>query len=314
MTSLPQPILWSIVAFIGGIVIGLFIGSLIMWLWERSRSGHENERLKIQLAQLQIAKKVEAEKLQWVEQAQEHMRDAFQALASQTLQANSDEFLKRASAEVEAFLNQTRGDWNTQRAELQNLVGPLRENLTALDGHVRELEQKREGAYQGLQEQLRQLAEAQATLQTTTITLAQALKSPTVRGRWGEVQLRRVVEMSGMVKHVSFVEQISTDDGGRPDMIVCFPNGGILPVDSKVPLEAYLEAIEAPDEQARRTKLASHAKAMRSRVHELGLKKYWEQLPSSPEFVVMFVPGEAFLGQLLRMILTYWNMRWSNVS
>jgi DNA recombination protein RmuC len=164
-----------------------------------------------------------------------------------------------------------------------------------MDGYVRELERKREGAYQRLQEQLQNLATTHSELQTTTINLSQALKSPTVRGRWGEMQLRRVVEMAGMVKHVTYDEQVTTD-GGRPDMIAYLPNGGVLPVDSKVPLAAYLDAMEAKDEETRRTKLGKHAKAMQDRIQELSQKKYWEQFDNTPDFVVMFVPNEACLG------------------
>ena len=156
------------------------------------------------------------------------------------------------------------------------------------------MEQKREGAYQGVQEQLRQLAQSHTTLQATTTSLAQALKSPNVRGRWGELQLRRVVEMAGMVKHVHFAEQ-TTIDGGRPDLISYLPNKGILPVDAKTPLNAYLEAAETQDETVRHRKLNDHVRAIRTHVAELSKKQYWEQFPTAPDFVVMFVPNEACL-------------------
>lgn len=326
MNTLQLPWVWTFAAFIAG----LLLGSLVIWLWSRVRAQHEREQLKmqlttvqteykttyesfqelgqihsrcqeekeqlkIQLAQLQNSREADAEKLKWIEQAQMHMREAFETLAGQTLQSNSVEFLKSAREQVEILLRQLRGDWQTHKAELQNLVDPLKENLTSINGHVRELEQKREGAYQGLQEQLRQLAKTHSELQTTTITLTQALKSPSVRGRWGEMQLRRVVEMAGMVKHVSFVEQASTDSG-RPDMIVYLPNGGVLPIDSKVLLESYLDALEASDEETRKMKLGKHAKAMQNRVQELSQKKYWEQFDHTPDFVVMFVPNEPCLG------------------
>ncbi|MBI4455174.1 MAG: DNA recombination protein RmuC [Acidobacteria bacterium] len=296
------------------LITGFLIGVLLTWLWSRvrlvrmetehrfcaeklanlERTETENEQLEIQLAQLQTERKMDGEKLQWISQAQAKMREAFEALASQILQNNSATFLSQAQEQVNSLLNQVRGDWNVHKMELQNLVHPLKENLGSLDGHVRELEQKREGAYQGLQEQLRQLAQTHADLQATTITLAQALKSPAVRGRWGEVQLRRVVEMAGMVEHVDFDEQVSTE-GGRPDMIAYLPNGGSLPVDSKVPLESYLEAAETEDEEIRRLKLDDHARALQSRVRELGQKRYWEQFEKTPDFVVMFLPNDACL-------------------
>lgn len=260
-----------------------------------SESRKEAENLRVQLARLQQSHEADLEKLAWIEKAQSHMREAFEALASQSLKTNSGEFLKRAREQVETLLSQVQGDWKTHKAELQSLVDPLKESLTSMSGHVRELEAKREGAYQSLQEQLRQLARTQSALQSTNIKLTQALKSPSVRGRWGELQLRRVVEMAGMTKHIAFEEQVGTD-GGRPDLIAHLPNGGVLPVDSKVPLEAYLESFETSDEETRKSKLSLHAKAMQSRVQELGQKKYWEQFDSTPDFVVMFVPNEACLG------------------
>jgi len=259
------------------------------------QSQRQSEDLKVQLARLQESREADFEKLAWIEKAQSHMREAFEALAGETLKTNSGEFLKRAREQVETLLRQVQGDWKTHKAELHSLVDPLKDSLTSMSGHVRELEAKREGAYRGLEAQLRQLARTQSDLHSTNIRLTQALKSPTVRGRWGELQLRRVVEMAGMTKHIAFEEQVGTD-GGRPDLIAHLPNGGVLPVDSKVPLEAYLESFETSDEETRKNKLSMHAKAMQSRVQELGQKKYWEQFDNTPDFVVMFVPNEACLG------------------
>lgn len=254
----------------------------------------ENRNLKIRIAQLEQIRISDGEKIQWIEQARNQMREAFDALAGQTLQKNSELFASRAQEQVEALLRQTKGDWNTHKAQLENLFDPVRENLHLLEGHVRDLEQKREGAYQGLAEQLENLSRAHTEIRAATITLSQALKSSTVRGRWGEIQLRRVVEMSGMIRHVAFEEQAGTD-WGRPDMIIHLPNAGILPVDAKVPLQAYLEASESdrPDEHKR--KMEEHAKAMRSRIRDLSRKKYWEQFENAPDFVVMFLPGDSFL-------------------
>lgn len=286
-------------------VVGLALGSVLSWLWGRAqlaevktaydatserldqveqshtRTLQENGQLKVELARLQEEIRSSTEKLQWIDQAETKMRDAFQSLAADTLYRNSTTFLGQASQSVED--------------KLQQVVGPLKDNLTKLDNHVRALEQRREGAYRELQEQLRQLGRTHSDLQTTTVTLAQALKSPTVRGRWGEMQLRRVVEMAGLVENVHFKTQ-AAGDGGRPDMIVFLPNRGILPVDSKVPLDRYLEAVEAADEQIRKVKLADHASAMRSRVRELSQKKYWEQFDQTPDFVAMFVPNDSCLG------------------
>ena len=319
---------WTVAAafFLGGFLLGV----LMMWMWSRAARGRktaeleihlarltaerdgcmeriqslepalevlheEREALRIEGARLQAARTADAEKLQWAETARDEMRDAFEVLARRILESNSEAFLNRARENAQALLSQFKGDWKIQKSEIRQMVDPVKDHLAVLNGHVRELEQKREGAYQGLRTQLDQLSRTQAELQTATVTLAQALKSPTVRGRWGEIQLRRVVEMAGMVKHVGFSEQVRAGDTGRPDMIVHLPHGGKLPVDSKAPLEAYLDAMGSEDEGFRSRRLADHARALQGRVRELSQKKYWSQFEEAPDFVVMFVPNEACL-------------------
>ncbi len=262
---------------------------------ELNKASQIHNQLQIAVAKLQKEHELDTERLQWIHQAQKEMREAFQALASQSLQVNSDEFLKYAREQFSSLIGKTQSDWQTQKAELHGLVEPLRQNLTVVDNYVRELEQKREGAYQGLQTQLGQLDRAQSELRNTTITLTQALKSSSVRGRWGEVQLQRIVELAGMTDRIAFQEQVTTDDG-RPDMVIYLPNGGIIPIDSKSPMEAYIDAFATNDEELRRRKMNEHVKAMRSRVNSLSQKKYWSQFDQSPDFVVMFVPSEACVG------------------
>ena len=287
---LQYPTLWIMTA--AG--VGLILGAILGWLWTSRRAGQQLQDLRQQLVEAQTQLAVGEEKRQWLEATQQQMRDSFQALASDVLKTNSDELIKRSQEQTNSLLAQVTGDWQTQKAEFQGLVDPLKDSLGSLDQQVQALEQKREGAYASLQEQLRQLSQTHTDLQRTTITLTQALKSPTVRGQWGELQLLRVVEMAGMSNHVSFETQFSTD-GGRPDMIVRLPHGGILPIDAKTPLIAYLEAFEAKEESARTNKLSEHAKALRGRVVELSQKKYWSQFDNAPDFVVMFVPNDACL-------------------
>ena len=263
---------WLIVAFVAGVVVA--------WvLLQRGRAAlqKEAERLKVDLAQCQISLQAEKEKLAWVEDAKRQLGDTFKALASDELGIKAENLKK------------------TAREELGTLVEPLKEELSKLDMYVRELEGKREGAYSKLGTQLELLQGMQDSLKEQTTVLAQALKSPTVRGRWWEVQLRRVVELAGLADHVDFDEQASTESG-RPDMIVRLPQGGVLPVDAKVPLGAFLDAMEAEDDQSRKSSLVLHAKALRARVRDLSQKAYWEQFETAPEFVVMFVPVEASLG------------------
>src|SRR5262245_2436612 len=235
----------------------------------------ENVELKEQVAKLTTEREANQEKIQWVDRATETLREIFKASASEVLQGNSAEFLKHAREQLDNILNQVRGDWSTHRVELQTLVEPLKTSLEVMDTQIRGLEQKREGAYEGLNEKLFQLGQTHQQLQITTTTLVQALKSSGTRGRWGEIQLRRVVEMAGMANHVDFDEQASTDSG-RPDMIVHLPNAGVLPVDTKAPMQAYLEAIEASDDNIRKSKHEAHARAMRGRITELSQRRYWE--------------------------------------
>ncbi|MCS7281263.1 MAG: DNA recombination protein RmuC [Desulfobacterota bacterium] len=254
----------------------------------------ENVNLKTRVAELTKEKELDSEKIRWVEEAQNRLREVFQALASEVLQSSSEEFLKYTRSQLETLLTQMKGDLSTHKAEFKNIVEPLEATLKTLDQYIRDLERKREGAYQGLQEQLKQLAQTHKELHTTTVSLVQALKSPTVRGKWGEYQLRRLVEMAGMVEHVDFKEQ-TTSDHRRPDMIIYLPNEGVLALDAKTPMQAYLEALEAQDEKTRDAKLSDHARSLKERVKELSDKEYWQRFAKAPEFVIMFVPNEACL-------------------
>ncbi len=275
----------------GGFVLGFFVS----WIVFRSVWQKRIESLKLEIAELSAYKKLNEEKLEWIKKTQQEMEQTFQALAGKIVEKNSESFLNRLNENLKLTFEKVKSDWDTHKAELKNLVDPLKENLTSLDTFIRELERKREGAYKGLQEQLSYLQQINSSLYKTTLTLAQALKSSSVRGRWGEIELKRIVELSGMTKHISFDEQTSTSEGTRPDMIIYLPNGGVLPVDSKVPLNSYLEAMETKDDREREIKFKEYAKAVRNRIKELGNKKYWKQFERSPEFVVMFVPNEQCL-------------------
>ncbi|MCX6100775.1 MAG: DNA recombination protein RmuC, partial [Candidatus Bipolaricaulota bacterium] len=241
----------------------------------------ENEQLRVEAARSGAERTAASERVQWVEKAQESLREAFTALASDALSSNAEQYLTRSRAELAALLNQVRGDWGTHKEELRGLVAPLEKSLLSLDGQIRTLEEKREGAYASIGEQIRTLGLAEAQLQTTTTTLAQAMKSSTARGRWGELQLRRVAELAGMEDHVDFDEQTATDEG-RPDMVVYLPDGGVLPVDAKASANAYLDAMQLEGD-ARCARLADHAKAMRLRIQDLAKKQYWAQFARAPE-------------------------------
>jgi len=286
------------------LAVGFLVGVLIGAIAARSRRPRtdekelstlreENERLRLAEVRLTEELRSEREKLGWVESAKETLREAFTALAHEALVSNADQFLSRSREQLTSLLDQLKSDWGTQKEELKGLVSPLEKSLSALDGQIRALEEKREGAYRSLERHLSELGKAQSQLHQTTITLAQALRSPTIRGRWGEVQLRRVLELAGMTEHVDFSVQVTTDEG-RPDAVIHLPNDGILPIDAKTPMKAYFDAVEGPEERAAEM-LAAHAKAMQARIQELGRKEYWNQFERSPEMVVMFVPSEAAL-------------------
>jgi len=232
------------------------------------------ESLQIRVAETQAYLRAEKEKNLWTEDAKERFKDAFKVLATSELEAKS---------------NQLK---TTAKDELNVVVAPLKEELTKLDKHVRDLEAKREGAYSSLGTQLDGLNKLQDSLRQQTTSLAQALRAPTVRGRWGEVHLRRLVELCGLEKHVDFSEQ-EGNQSSRPDMIVRLPERGIVPVDAKVPLDAFLKAMEEDSEEVRKGLLAQHAQAFRARMRELSQRSYWDQFETMPEVVVMFVPVEA---------------------
>jgi len=254
-----------------GLVVGFVLGVVVF----RSREGQRTANLRVENAQLEQRLLAEQEKLQWTDAAEQKLREAFTALASQSLSTNSQQFLTDA------------------QKELKTLVDPLTQKLDTMDQQVRTLESKREGAYGKLGEQLRTLGEAQSQLQRTTVSLEQALKSPTARGAWGEHQLERVLDLSGMAKNVHYSLQVSTDQG-RPDATVNLPNGGVLPIDAKASATAYLDAMKVDGAQ-RAAKLGEHVRAIRSRIQELARKQYWAQFDRAPELVVMFVPFESAL-------------------
>jgi DNA recombination protein RmuC len=253
----------------------------------------DNERLRIEAARGDSERAAAADRVQWVEKAQESLREAFTALASDALTSNAEQYLARSRDQLASLLNQVRGDWGTHKEELKGLVAPLEKSLVTLDGEIKEMEKKRAGAYGSIEGHITRLADAQSQLQATTTTLAQAMKSSSARGRWGELQLRRIVELAGMEDHIDFDEQAANDEG-RPDMIVHLPNGGTIPIDAKASAAAYFEALEL-DGDARRAKLAEHAKVVRSRVKELASRQYGGKSKGSTGLVVMFVPIESAL-------------------
>jgi DNA recombination protein RmuC len=253
---------------------------------------------------LQHERSATAEKLAVLDDAQKKLADAFRLLSADALQRNNQAFLELARNALGQQQELARTDLQARTTEIDQLVKPLRESLEKVDGRIGELEKARAETFGTMTEQVRALSQAQQMLQLETQNLVRALRAPQVRGRWGEIQLKRVVELAGMLEHCDFVQQetIQGEDGRlRPDMVVRLPNGRSIVVDSKAPLQAYLEAVEAQDDGVRTDRLRQHAQQIRAHIRKLSEKAYWERLDATPEFVVLFLPGESFYSAALEL-------------
>ncbi|MEW6776652.1 MAG: DNA recombination protein RmuC [Bdellovibrionota bacterium] len=278
-----------------GLSIGLVLGGLIAYLFARAKS----QALETTLA---LEKKASDEKLAQLVEAEKKLSDAFKALSAEALHTNNQAFLNLAKATLEKYQAEAKGDLEQRQKAVEHLVTPLKESLTKMGSQIEVLEKSRSEAYGALKQQVGSLLESQQKLQGETANLVKALRAPQTRGRWGEVQLKRVVELAGMTAHCDFYEQVSvrTEDGRmRPDMIVKLPGGKQIVVDAKAPLLAYLEALETSDDAQRLKKLQEHTQQVHGHVKALSEKAYWDQFDSTPEFVVLFLPGEAFLAAAL---------------
>lgn len=232
----------------------------------------------------------------------QEIETAFRALSSDALARNNQAFLELAKASLGEARQAARGDLELRQQAIAELVTPVRASLEKVDSQIQEMEKARAGAYAALREQVRSLIETETQLRGETSRLVTALRTPGVRGNWGEMQLRRVVEMAGMLDHCDFTAQMTLfgEEGRlRPDLLVKLPAGKTIVVDAKTPLEAYLRAIEAQDEPSRKARFADHARQVRAQITALGRKSYWEQFDRAPEFAVLFLPGECFFSAAL---------------
>ena len=285
------------------------LGALAAWvIRERAlaRLREERGRLQADVARLEttIEKEREgaAEKLAVLDDAERKLSDAFKALSAEALRNSGDDFLRLAKTALESYQQEARGDLELRQQAIDQLVLPLKDSLQRVDQRLQEIETARVVAYSGLAEHLQTLTASQVDLQRETGRLVSALRAPATRGRWGEIQLQRVVEMAGMIAYCDFSPQpsVTTEEGRlRPDLLIRLPNRKHVVVDSKAPLEAYLDALEAPDEEVRRARLRDHARQIRAHLGKLSLKSYWSQFDPAPEFVVLFLPGETFFSAAL---------------
>jgi DNA recombination protein RmuC len=310
--------------------IGLLFGIVLAWLGLRSRSialqarlsftekeltaekaelarvFEEHQKLVAARARLESAleseRKTSNEKIDLIMKAGENLQNAFKALAADALKSNNSSFLQIAQETLKRFQSEAKGDLDARQKAVADLVAPVRESLGKVDTQIQQMEIARGEAYGDLRAQVQSLITTQKELQSETGNLVRALRTPNVRGRWGEIQLRRVVEIAGMLSYCDFAEQetIQSESGRlRPDLVVKLPGGKRVVVDAKTPLQAFLEAFETTDEDTRRTCLANHARQVRDHMKTLSGKSYWEQFESTPEFVVMFLPGETFFSAAL---------------
>jgi len=242
----------------------------------------------------------------WLIMSRQNSRlaDTFNALSSTALKANNESFLQLATQSLQTFQQRATSDLDQRNKSMEQLVKPIQDSLSKVDQKLAQIEEVRKTTYSALNEQLRGLVQDHLPqLRQETASLAKALRQPAARGRWGEIQLKRVVEMAGMLEHCDFVEQQSetTADGRlRPDLIVRMPGGKQIIIDAKVPLAAYLEANETQDDAAREALLVKHAQQIRTHISQLGRKSYWDSITPTPEFVFMFLPGEAIYSAALQ--------------
>jgi len=319
-----------VIQFLLAGILSAAFGGLVAWLALRTHAAALSSRCSLISAELQMARSqlaaqqqvatelraqaarfealLEQEQSatqrqqQLLDRATGQLREAFTSLAADALKSNNQSFLDLAKANLEKFQSQARGDLEARQKAVEHLVEPIRESLSQVDAKIQLIEKERGQAYFTLTEQVRSLMDTQEQLRSETGNLVRALRSPSVRGRWGEIQLRRVVEIAGMLPYCDFIEQetVTTSEGRlRPDLIVKLPGGKNVVVDAKTPLQAYLDAVEATDDEVRRARLADHARQVCAQMERLSSKFYWEQFEASPEFVVMFLPGETFFSAAL---------------
>jgi DNA recombination protein RmuC len=277
------------------LTIAFLLGGGIVWLLMRP----EAARLR---TTIEKEREAAAERLRLLEDAQARLSDAFKAISSEALQNNNQSFLHLAKATLEKFQETAKGDLELRQQAIGDLVKPLRESLEKVDQKIQDIETARAVAYSNLTEHLKGLASAQSSLERETVKLVGALRAPAARGRWGEIQLQKVVEMAGMVNYCDFETQVTvaSDDGRqRPDLVIRLPNDKNVVIDAKAPLDAYLDSMEAGDEESRRARLRDHARQIRVHLQKLAAKSYWAQFEPAPEFVVLFLPGETFFSAAL---------------
>jgi DNA recombination protein RmuC len=278
------------------LILGLAVGAALGWLASRPAIS------RLQLA-VEKDRAVHAERLRAYGDAEAKLRDAFQALSADALKTNNEAFLSLAETRLREARAEAAGDIDARKKAIEDLLAPMARTLEEVDREIKDAERRRAENGAQLMQRIASLDTAGQSLRDETRRLTDALKRPGVRGRWGELQLKRVVELAGMIEYCDFTEQrtLQADDDSRirPDVIVRLPGGKQIVIDAKAPLDAYLRALEAPDDESRQKLLGLHAQQVRGHIAQLSAKSYFDRVASTPEFVVMFLPGEMFFSAAL---------------
>ena len=292
----------NLVVLIPALLLAIICGALGVYFYLAGKLA----RLRNEYAQLETElghERMRAlEKQAALEQLNLQLKDTFNAMATEALNSNNEQFLRLAKESLGQFHIKAEGELEKREKAVENMVKPIRDALEKTEKQVERMESGRQQAHGALTKHLETMAESHRLLQSETRNLVQALRRPEVRGQWGELTLKRLAELAGMVEHCDFQEQASvqTDNGQqRPDMIVRMPDKREIIVDAKTPLDAYLSAVEAVNDEERKTRLQQHARNVRARIRELSSKSYWQQFRHSPDFVVLFIPGDQFLSAAL---------------
>ncbi|MCI0650328.1 MAG: DNA recombination protein RmuC [Planctomycetes bacterium] len=290
-----------------GIAIGGIVGGALAWALQRAANASASSRLEAEKARLAEELRGErdaaAAKLQVLAEAETRFRDAFKSLAADALGSNNRAFIDLARQTLNAVLAEAQGHLGKRGEEIATLVKPLKDSLTTYEEHLRGLEEKRERAFGGIEEQLRSVSSTHQQLQRETSNLVNALRRPEVRGRWGEMTLRNIVELAGMSERCDFESQAAVAAEGstaRPDMVIRLPGGRTVVVDAKAPLDAYLDSIQSDDEAKRAAHLDNHVTQVRTQLKNLASKGYQKHFENTPDFVVMFMPESPFIAAVAR--------------
>ncbi len=301
MNTLLNPFLFIVIA-----LAALLAGAVLGFLVAQLRAARQIEAVRIELeaarVRLESTTRQEADRISLLEQSEARLRETFDSLAGATLRSNSESFLQLAREALGRDQEVAKNTLKERETAIAQLVEPIRAALQKTEAQVESLERERRDAFSTLRTQIETLTNGQTQLQKETRNLVTALRRPEVRGRWGELTLRRLVELAGMSEHCDFTEQLHLfgEDGAlRPDLVVHMPESRDLVVDVKAPLDAYLEALEAVTDEARQIAMKRHGQQVETRVRQLASKNYWAQFEHSPEFVVLFLPGDQFLSAAL---------------